>query len=375
MSNSNNLDCISPLYSQRYGHFIPENCFKILLSIECKRTDRSGKPFMVMLLDLSQLIKPDYFTKSKSSKLLLYKISKSLIDATRGIDIKGWYRDGKVIGILFTEISADGQKNVVEKVTNALYSYFTTDDVAKFRISCYWYPFNYLKQSAMFNIFFPDNNQPSLKPKLSEISKRAIDILGSITGLLLFSPVFFFAFIFIPLTSKGPVFFKQNRVGKGGQIFKILKLRTMFLSNDESLHRNYVTNFIRGESVGFINNSGKEIYKLTCDSRITSIGKFLRKASLDEIPQFINVLLGDMSLVGPRPPIPYEVSEYHHWHCNRLQCKPGITGYWQTEGRSRTNFDNMVRMDINYIKRKSILLDLKVIFKTPFVLISSKGAY
>jgi lipopolysaccharide/colanic/teichoic acid biosynthesis glycosyltransferase len=164
-------------------------------------------------------------------------------------------------------------------------------------------------------------------------------------------------------------------VGKGGQIFKILKLRTMFLSNDESLHRNYVTSFIRGESVGFINNSGKEIFKLTSDSRITTIGKFLRKASLDEIPQFINVLLGDMSLVGPRPPIPYEVSQYHLWHCNRLQCKPGITGYWQTEGRSRTNFDNMVRMDINYIKRKSFLLDLKMIFKTPFVLISSKGAY
>jgi lipopolysaccharide/colanic/teichoic acid biosynthesis glycosyltransferase len=214
-----------------------------------------------------------------------------------------------------------------------------------------------------------------LKPKFSEISKRAIDIVGSITGLLLFSPVFFFAFIFIPLTSKGPVFFKQNRVGKGGRIFKIFKLRTMFISNDESLHRNYVTNFIRGESVSTVNNSGKEIYKLTNDNRITAIGKFLRKTSLDEIPQFINVLLGDMSLVGPRPPIPYEVSEYQLWHCCRLQCKPGITGYWQIEGRSRTNFDNMVRMDINYVNKKSLLLDLMMIFKTPFVLISSKGAY
>lgn len=151
----------------------------------------------------------------------------------------------------------------------------------------------------------------------------------------------------------------------------------MKVNNDESAHREYVTKLIKGQAEAVTDDTtGTKVYKIVKDPRITSIGQFLRKTSLDELPQFINVLLGNMSLVGPRPPIPYEVAEYHLWHKRRvLETKPGITGYWQVEGRSTTNFEGMVRMDLQYIRKKSFWLDIKVILKTPLALFTSKGAY
>ena len=173
------------------------------------------------------------------------------------------------------------------------------------------------------------------------------------------------------------MFFRQERVGKGGKSFKIFKFRTMTVKNDESEHREFMKEFIRGQAKGVTDETtGNKVFKLTNDCRVTPIGKFLRKTSLDEVPQFINVLIGNMSLVGPRPPIPYEVEEYDLWHRRRvLESKPGITGYWQVEGRSITNFDGMVRMDIRYIAMQSFMLDLKVIIKTPLALFTAKGAY
>jgi lipopolysaccharide/colanic/teichoic acid biosynthesis glycosyltransferase len=225
-------------------------------------------------------------------------------------------------------------------------------------------------------IFYPDPSQLSLRKKISRISKRSIDILGSLLGLLIFSPVFLIASIAIKITSAGPVFFRQERVGKGGKSFKIYKFRTMTVKSDESEHREYMKQFIHGQAEAVKDETnGHKVFKLANDARVTPIGKFLRKSSLDEVPQFINVLLGDMSLVGPRPPIPYEVKEYSLWHRRRvLESKPGITGYWQIEGRSMTSFDGMVRMDINYINNRSTLFDLKVIIKTPLALLTSKGA-
>jgi lipopolysaccharide/colanic/teichoic acid biosynthesis glycosyltransferase len=151
----------------------------------------------------------------------------------------------------------------------------------------------------------------------------------------------------------------------------------MTVQNDESEHRKYMQQFIKGQVEGDVNeDTGEIVFKLTNDTRVTKIGKFLRKTSLDEVPQFINVLIGNMSLVGPRPPIPYEVEEYDLWHKRRvLETKPGITGYWQVEGRSVTNFDNMCRMDLQYIAMQSTRLDLKYIIKTPVVLLTAKGGY
>lgn len=363
-------------------NLIPEESFRTMISFERKRTERSGKPFLLMLLDVSSFeerFKRDPFQKAATT-LLFNKIAQVLVDVTRDIDIKGWHETGKNIGILFTETSAEGKTKILEKIKSCLFKTLKPEQVSRIGISCHWYPINHsesIDNSSMNEIFYSDPSQLKLKKKISSIAKRSIDIAGSIFGLMMFSPVFLFASFLIKFTSKGPVFFKQERMGKSGQVFKIYKFRTMTVNNDESAHKEYVKKLIHGQAEAITDDTtGKKVYKLANDSRITPIGKFLRKTSLDEVPQFLNVLLGDMSLVGPRPPIPYEVAEYDLWHKRRvLETKPGITGYWQVEGRSTTNFDGMVRMDISYITKKSFWFDLKVIIKTPIVLFTSRGAY
>ena len=196
--------------------------------------------------------------------------------------------------------------------------------------------------------------------------KRGLDILGALFFIILFSPMILVTSLAIIMTSKGPILFKQERLGYWGKPFHFLKFRTMYTDCDVNRHRAYVKKLIKGEN-GAVNLGTKErpYYKLTKDPRITPLGRILRQSSLDEIPQFFNVLKGDMSLIGPRPPIPYEVEEYKKWHFRRLfQVKPGITGLWQVSGRNRTTFDEMVRLDIQYAQNLSFLLDLKILLKT-----------
>jgi lipopolysaccharide/colanic/teichoic acid biosynthesis glycosyltransferase len=180
----------------------------------------------------------------------------------------------------------------------------------------------------------------------------------------------------IKLTSRGPVLFRQVRLGQYGKKFTFLKFRSMYANNDHSIHEQYVKCFIAGAS-GAGQTSGKQgkVYKLTADPRITPIGQFLRKTSLDELPQFFNVLKGEMSLVGPRPPVGYEFENYGLWHRQRLSSvKPGITGLWQVDGRSRVTFDEMVRLDIRYARSWSLWLDLKILVQTPRAVVSGIGA-
>ena len=206
--------------------------------------------------------------------------------------------------------------------------------------------------------------------------KRAIDVLGSATALLLLSPLFLVIGAVIKLTSEGPIFFKQQRLGRHGVRFTFLKFRSMYFQNDSKVHRDYVRQLISAKvSNGQTDDSGG-VYKIKDDPRVTRVGRFLRRTSLDELPQFLNVLRGDMSLVGPRPPIPYEVMAYDIWHRRRfLEIKPGITGLWQVEGRSRVKFDEMVRMDIKYAKTWSPWLDIKILFRTPRAVLRGDGAY
>ncbi len=205
-----------------------------------------------------------------------------------------------------------------------------------------------------------------------EIVKVFIDKIGSILLLIILLPFFILIPILIKLSSKGPILFRQTRIGKNAKPFTFYKFRTMYVEEDRRYGQEFVSNLISGR-YGEIGET--PIYKLSMDPRITTIGKFLRKASLDEIPQILNILKGDMSLVGPRPPIPYELDHYEEWHKERLSVKPGITGLWQVVGRSHTTFDEMVKMDIEYARRKSIILDLKLLLKTPLTVLSGKGAY
>jgi len=204
-----------------------------------------------------------------------------------------------------------------------------------------------------------------------------MDIVGSIAAILLFSPFFLVIPILIKLTSPGPVFFMQERLGKFGKTFRILKFRSMSINNDDAIHRQYIGNFIANKVAAEADDkSGEVVFKIRNDPRVTPLGQFLRKSSLDEIPQFFNVLKGEMSLVGPRPPIPYEVSAYYLWHCYRsFAVKPGITGLWQVSGRSKTTFDEMVRLDLQYIRSWSVWLDIRLLLATPRAVLRGKGAY
>jgi exopolysaccharide biosynthesis polyprenyl glycosylphosphotransferase len=207
--------------------------------------------------------------------------------------------------------------------------------------------------------------------------KRLVDIVGSLVGIVLTAPLMLIIYLLIKLTSPGPVLFRQERLGFLGKPFTFLKFRSMKVDSDESLHQDYVTKLINGDNDAINKGTADQpLYKITDDPRITLFGKFLRKSSLDELPQFFNVLKGDMSLVGPRPPIPYECDVYERWHCRRvLEVKPGITGLWQVRGRSSTTFKEMVRLDLAYVRNWSLWLDFKIILKTFWAVISTKGGY
>ncbi len=182
--------------------------------------------------------------------------------------------------------------------------------------------------------------------------------------------------LMIKLDSPGPIIFKQIRQGEKGARFGFLKFRSMVSNCDDTAHRQYVTNLIKGELAKIDQGNGQEpLYKMKSDPRITRVGKIIRKTSIDELPQLFNVLKGDMSLVGPRPPLPYEVERYEPWHLRRiLEVKPGITGLWQVDGRSKTSFDDMVRMDLRYVQNWSLWLDIKILLKTVRAVIRPNGA-
>ena len=202
--------------------------------------------------------------------------------------------------------------------------------------------------------------------------KRWLDVGLALFFLALFGPLMGLIALGIKLYSPGPVLFKQTRVGQNGKEFLFLKFRSMHVGSDAKLHRDHVTSLIR-DNCNSINLSAQTL-KLKNDPRITGLGRLLRKISFDELPQLFNVLRGEMSLVGPRPPIPYEVDLYQHWHHRRFEALPGLTGFWQVYGRNRVSFDQMVHMDIYYIEHLSLWLDLRIILKTPWAMFSGKGA-
>jgi exopolysaccharide biosynthesis polyprenyl glycosylphosphotransferase len=207
----------------------------------------------------------------------------------------------------------------------------------------------------------------------ARILKRTFDLIVAALAITLLFPLWLLIALLIKLDSKGPVFYTQERVGMDGRLFLLYKFRTMKAGADPELHREYQRAFIAGRAEANLGNDTKPTYKLLADPRITRIGKLLRRTSLDEVPQLLNVLSGDMSLVGPRPPIPYEVEAYELWHRKRLDMKPGLTGLWQVSGRNRLPFEEMVRLDLFYIENWSLLLDLKIILRTGFVMLSGEG--
>jgi exopolysaccharide biosynthesis polyprenyl glycosylphosphotransferase len=212
--------------------------------------------------------------------------------------------------------------------------------------------------------------------RVAAVAKRTLDVAGALTAIVIFSPIMLSVAIAIWTTSPGPAIFRQTRLGKRGAPFVCYKFRSMRTDADDRIHREYVTKLIEGQ-LDQINQGDQKrpLYKMSADPRITAIGRFIRKTSIDELPQLFNVLKGDMSLVGPRPPLPYEAEKYQSWHLRRiLRVRPGITGLWQVEGRSSTSFDDMVRLDLRYIGDRSLWLDLRILLKTVKVVLRRDGA-
>lgn len=204
--------------------------------------------------------------------------------------------------------------------------------------------------------------------------RRLVDITFSLFVMVFGLPFYALIAALIKLTSEGPVLFEQDRIGQNSQPFRFYKFRTMMVNNSDEEHRDFAESFIKGNSM---QNAGenKRVFKMKEDPRVTSIGKFLRRTSMDELPQFINVLKGEMTLVGPRPPLSYELAHYQEWHKKRLTVKPGLTGLWQVSGRSTVPFDEMVMLDLYYIENWSFLLDVKIILRTIPVVLFGLGGY
>jgi len=353
-----------------------EEYFNDMLCLERKRTERSKNPFLLMLLNIEKI------NNSKEKNKIIKKIVHILFSFTREIDIKGWFEHDSIIGVIFTEMNGVDKDSVKNKIANHLGNALDAEQINKIEITCYLFPENHDEQKSddtPGSHFYPDISKRHSSRKKAFFLKRVLDIVGSVMAVLIFSPLFLIIPLLIKISSKGPVLFRQERIGQFGAKFTFLKFRSMRINCDSSIHQKYLRNFIRnqGEYVNSNRDNAKaSIYKITDDPRITPIGRLLRKTSLDELPQFINVLNGEMSLVGPRPPIPYELENYDIWHRHRvLEIKPGITGLWQVTGRSSTTFDEMVRLDLKYIREWSLWLDMKILFETPWAVMSGKGAY
>jgi lipopolysaccharide/colanic/teichoic acid biosynthesis glycosyltransferase len=357
---------------------LKEEVFRRSIAIERKRTERSQKPFLLTLFEVSDQ------QGSENMGRILDKMVSALLNCTRETDVIGWYTNRTTVGVLFTDIVASDRNSILSvilsKVSTTLRDELTPDQFARVSISFHFFPDHWDHDRSC-----PPSNHalyPDLfgfdKGKRSLLGiKRAMDIAGSGLMLTLSAPLFLVIAAVVKASSTGPVFFRQQRVGQYGQQFTFLKFRSMHVNNDPSAHKAFVTEFITSQTqAGVSNGNGEPIYKLPNDKRVTRVGKFLRKTSLDELPQFLNVLKGEMALVGPRPPIPYELAAYQTWHRRRvLEVKPGITGLWQVTGRSRVKFDEMVRLDLRYAASWSPWLDAKILMRTPMAVIKGTGAY
>jgi lipopolysaccharide/colanic/teichoic acid biosynthesis glycosyltransferase len=344
--------------------------FRDALLRERRRADRFGQPFAALLVEVTP--RPGH-----DESRTWAAVKQAITVAKRETDVLGWFEPRAVLGLILSDIAlADGsvaikvERRVLEELNRRL------DEDALATVSVRRYEHS-VAAGAAAGVSPVDPLLEALPAgrttRVRRVAKRALDIAGSLGFLLAFSPLFAVIAALVKATSPGPVFFRQVRIGSGGKPFGMVKFRSMYQNAGHALHQDYVTWFIK--SSGQHKRADGEIFKLQHDPRITRVGHFIRRTSLDELPQFWNVLRGQMSLVGPRPPLPFEVEQYQPWHLRRVfDAKPGVTGLWQVTGRSRTTFDEMVRLDLRYARSHSLWTDIKILAATPAAMISGKGA-
>jgi lipopolysaccharide/colanic/teichoic acid biosynthesis glycosyltransferase len=341
-----------------------ESVFKDAVVRERKRADRFEAPFAVLCVDR---------TDHASAAAPWASILRAMAAVKRNVDALGWLDQGTVLGLILPDVSRDGAFKVMQGLQREIARRFGESALAALSMRLYGHGVEPGPDRAAFppvdlllDTLVPQRAQPGC-----DAVKRGLDIFGSLMLLVLFAPLLLAVFAAVKWTSPGPALFRQVRIGRRGEPFTMLKFRTMHVNAGHGIHQDYMAQFIK--SSGHQPRTGNEVFKLTNDPRITPPGRFIRKTSLDELPQFWNVLRGDMSLVGPRPPLPFEVEQYQPWHRRRvLEAKPGLTGPWQVHGRSRTTFDEMVRLDLRYARTHSLWTDIKILAATPRAML--KGA-
>lgn len=329
-----------------FFHVHSEKALHALLRQERARADRSGNEFSFLLIDVSEII-----SSKKEIKEYFVLLNKKY--QLRETDTVGWYNKTNICIILpFT--NSEGASILAAKLEQI---YLTHS--LPFNYIIYSYPHG--DKAARKGKVLPHASGSDLLPVALAVAipiwKRTIDIIGACLGLILLFPVFFLLAVYIKLVSPGPVFFKQQRVGYRGKLFTMYKFRTMYNSGHEHFHQLHAVDFIKND---------KQMVKLDCknDTRIIPGGCLIRNACLDELAQLINVVRGEMSLVGPRPCIPYEEYAYSQWHRNRFNILPGLTGLWQVSGKNRLTFQQMVRLDITYYKNLSLWQDIRIMLLT-----------
>jgi len=344
-------------------HVLSEELFDDMLVRERRKADRFEETFVLFLLAI----------QGPRGREGWKPLVDALSQAAQDTDVIGWFRQGAVLGLVRPINAADATEeasSLAVKIRRTLGRRPATDGLHG--CSMHWEVYS-PSGTAVPPLVMEAEQRRTPQQAVRNLVKRMLDVVGSAILLLTLSPIFAIVCALVKATSKGPVFFPQERIGVGGQPFTMLKFRTMHANADHSIHQRYVEDFIRSSSAG---RTGEQVFKIVNDPRVTPVGHFLRRSSLDELPQFWNVLKGEMSLVGPRPPLPYEVATYKTWHKRRvLEAKPGITGPWQVTGRSRTTFEEMVRLDLRYARSHSVWTDLKIIIATPKAMISGKGAH
>lgn len=337
---------------------------------EWRRSERSNRPALLVLFHGLQEMPADRD-----------RFAAMAASTFRDTDVLGWYENGATLGVICLELGKnsieDAQDAIVRKINGRL---VRTGSSARPEITVTVHVLPPYSGNGILDEADAQFAQTLWKAINSEsraerAAKRALDLCGSVFLLLLLLPILLIIAACVRLTSRGPALFRQVRAGFGGRTFKCYKFRTMFVNMDDRKHLEYVQQFIQGNAEKHVDANGQAIFKLTNDPRITPLGRFLRRTSLDELPQLWNVLCGEMTLVGPRPPLPYEVKCYDLWHRRRVfELKPGLTGLWQVRGRSRCSFDEMIRLDLQHGKPNSLSLYLQVLLETPRAVISGGGA-
>ena len=360
---------------ETFQHAFDEDLFRDTVTRERRRADRSGLAMAMLLVGVQD-------SRHENTPALFARIARALAAIRSDIDILGWFERESILGLIVPELDRANLAGVCEQLESEfrkeITNQFEGDLTERLTIRLCVYPEPQQSGEKDFQsvdpFLYPEVPERREKAVIFRVLKRSMDIFGSLALLLILSPLLLAIAGLIKISSRGPVFFHQVRIGHMLKPFMMSKFRTMTADADHTIHHHYVSWFINSSDKGHEQDK-HTTFKLTNDPRITPIGHFLRKTSLDELPQLWNVLKGEMSLVGPRPPLWYELKQYKPWHRHRvLDSMPGLTGLWQVTGRSRTTFDEMVRLDLRYAREQSLWGDIKILLATPAAVIKGKGA-